>query len=92
MPEPYSTGMNAACTGGFGRVGRGEGKRSRLHRGTSFVERELEVDVSKFTFFNYKLLVSRKKTPQLGDLLSIWKKSVYNSYLEDSNPQVDMDE
>lgn len=42
--------------------------------------REPIFDLRKASFVNYELLVSRKRTTQLSDLLSIWRKEVLNDY------------
>lgn len=44
--------------------------------------REPIFDLHKSSFLNNELLVSRKRTTQLSDLLSIWRKQVLNDYRE----------
>lgn len=44
------------------------------------LSREPIFDLHKSSFVDYELLVSRKRTTQLSDLLSIWRKEVLNDY------------
>jgi hypothetical protein len=45
------------------------------------VERTLWFDVTRSAFFNNKFLVSRKRTTQMSDLTSTWKKAVLNTFI-----------
>jgi hypothetical protein len=49
------------------------------------VERTLLFDVARAAFFDNKLLVSRKRTTQMSDLTSVWKKAVLNTFIRSEN-------
>jgi hypothetical protein len=49
------------------------------------VERTLLFDVTQAAFFDNKLLVSRKRTTQMSDLTSVWKKAVLNTFIRSEN-------
>jgi hypothetical protein len=84
--EPYSATLLTEGNAGSVLSGGGEAliRTGRLRPvGTQF-EVERVLDVSKVGFFDKRWLVSRKRTSNVADLISIWNKSVLQATSHDN--------